>query len=260
LRQIRSGNLLFTAGGDSLAGLQLSNGKRIRLTGSFGIGPFAPSYKGAKFNVSADFHSAPGGVAWDWACNSRSHKPWTTPIDTVFRWPNSSRAKLWLPRGFGSTWQDPLIPQAFKDKTYEYGAFFIREDGLSLPMVTVLDEENGVGVTFIQAPDDVILDVQISTAKNGEIRFSRAFHRFGGDDSTSKFHMDIVVHEPDVRAALKAIVDRYPEYFDPPKWLEARHTQVGKATLTPKNWQPWASLSTGRRVWIFPIWECFYRR
>jgi hypothetical protein len=62
----------------------------------------------------------------------------------------------------------------------------------------------------------VLLDLQISTTKDGEIRFSRAFHRLGGSHGKLSFRMDIVVHEPDVRAALNAIVSRYPEYFDPP--------------------------------------------
>jgi hypothetical protein len=226
LQQIRSGDIVFTAGGSSLTGFQLSDGKRIGLEGSFGIGPYAPASSDASVKVTADFHSAPGGLAWDWQCDSRSHRSWVAPVDAVFRWPNPSRAKLWLPWGHGSKWQDPLVPQSFEDKTYEYGAFFNREGGLSLPMATVLDEENEIGLTFIQSPSDVLLDMQISTTKAGEIRFSRAFHRLGGKGSRIRFHMDIVVHEPDVRAALKAIVDRYPLYFDPASQLAH---QVGGA-------------------------------
>ncbi|HEX4485714.1 MAG TPA: NPCBM/NEW2 domain-containing protein [Terriglobales bacterium] len=215
LRQIRSGDLVFTAGGSSLAGLQLTNGKRIGLEGSFGIGPYAQPDPDASLTVDADFHPAPGGVVWEWQCSSRSHRPWVAPVDTVFKWPNS-RAKVFLAWGHGSKWQDPLAARSFEDKTYEYGAFFNREGGLSLPMASILDEENRVGVTFIQSPNDVLLDMQISTSKSGEICFSRAFHRFGGEQSEIKFHMDIVVHEPDVRAALRAVVELYPQFFDPP--------------------------------------------
>jgi hypothetical protein len=216
LKPIRSGDLVFTAGGSKLAGFQLANGRRIDLKGDFGIGPYAPVDSSSSLKVDADFLSAPGGVSCDWECSSRSHRPWIAPVDTVFKWPNPSQAKVWLPWGHGAKWEDPLVPRAFEDRTYEYGAFFNREGGLSLPMATVLDESAGVGVSFIQSPNDVLLDMQISTTKTGEIHFSRAFHRLGGEGSKSRFHMDIVVHEPDVRSALKAIVDRYPEYFDPP--------------------------------------------
>jgi hypothetical protein len=216
LQQVRSGNIVFTAAGSSLSGFQLSNGKRINLEGLFEIGPYSQIGPGASVKVDAHFKSASGGLTWEWECSSQSHRPWVAPVDTRFKWPNPARAKVWLPWGHGSKWQDPLVPQPFDDNTYEYGAFFNREGGLSLPMATILDEESGVGVTFIQSPNDVLLDMQISTSKGGEICFSRAFHRLGGQASKIKFHMDIVVHEPDVRDALKAIVDRYPQYFEPP--------------------------------------------
>ena len=167
-------------------------------------------------DIAAKFQGAPGGLAWDWQCDSHSQQPWSAPVDTLFQWPHPTQARVWLPRGYGSVWQDPLVPQPFEDRTYDYGAFFNREDGLSLPMASILDEENGIGITFIQSPRDVLLDLQISTTRSGAILFSRAFHRFAGSLSKTKLHMDIVVHEPDVRAALNAIVTRYPEYFEPP--------------------------------------------
>ncbi len=215
-RRIRSGELVFTAGGSTLTGLELGNGKRINLQASTGLGPYyAKPDAAASIKISADFDSAPGGLAWNWECWSKSHKPWTAPVDTVFKWPNPEHAKVWLPWGRGKQWQDPLVPQPLEDKTHEYGAYFNRPDGVSLPMATILDQDAGIGVTIIQSPEDVLLDMQISTTKDGEIRFSRAFHRFGGESSKVAFHMDIVVHEPDVRAALRAIVERYPKYFDP---------------------------------------------
>ena len=216
LERLNSGPVTFIAGGSSLAGLELANGKRINLTGGFGLGPHVRDQADSQVETSAEFRNSPEGLGWDWECNSNSHKPWTAPIDTIFQWPDPAQAKIWLPRGYGSQWQDPLIPQPFVDRTYDYGAFFNREDGLSLPMASILDAKNDVGITLVQSPDDVLLDMQISTSASGEIRFSRAFHRLGGKQSKIKFHMDLLVHEPDVRAALHAVVSRYPEYFDPP--------------------------------------------
>jgi len=219
LRQIKSGGMVFTAGGSSLAGLRLADGKLIKLDGSFGIGPYVHAERDTSLRIDADFREAPGGVSWDWECASRSQRPWTAPIETRFKWPNPARARVWMSRGYGMHWQDPMVTQPFENRVFDYGAFFNREDGLSLPMASVLDEENGIGITFIQSPNDVLLNMQISTTESGEISFSRAFHRFGGDSSRIKFHMDVVVHEPDIRAAMNAIVERYPEYFDPPNRL-----------------------------------------
>ena len=95
------------------------------------------------------------------------------PADTVFQWPNPARAKLWLPRGYGAQWQDPLVPQSFEDKTYDYGAFFNREDSLSLPMASILDTENGVGITFFSLRAMCCSICKSPPAKLGRLLFPR---------------------------------------------------------------------------------------
>lgn len=220
---IRSGGLRFEVRGPLLDGFRLPGGMRIALTASGGIGN---SVSGDGFVSASEFsgdfqtyRAARGGLTWNWEMTSRSSKPWTLPVDTVFHYPNTKDVRVWMPWGHTWKWEDPMLPRPFETRTWEYGAFFGRENGLSLPMATVIDKKNKIGVTFIQSPEDVLLDVQISTTKDGEIRFSRAFNRFGGKGTKTAFHMDIVVHEPDVRAALRAIVERYPKYFDPPNKL-----------------------------------------
>lgn len=216
-RKIVSGPHTFYIAGRSLVGVQLPNGKRLELLGTVGLGP--NTHERPDDNSETSFREAPGGLRWDWQHRSRAESPWTAPVDTTFTWPNANTATVWLPWGHGWQWQDPMAPRPFVDQTYEYGAFFNREFGLSLPMATIIDTANGIGISFIQSPDDVVIDMQVSTTRTGELRFSRAFNRFGGDAGPVSFRMDIVVHEPDVRAALRAIVDRYPKYFDPPNPL-----------------------------------------
>jgi hypothetical protein len=216
-REIQSGDMRFTAGGSVLAGFELSNGKHLNLQGSVAMAPYTKPSADASTDVSADFRSAPGGLAWDWECKSSSSKPWTVPVDTVFKWPDPAHAKVWLPWGYGDEWQDPLVPQPFESKTYEYGSFGTRPGGVPLPMATIIDESKGIGVTFIQSPNDVLINMQISTTDKGEVRFSRAFNRFGGPSAKVAFHMDIIVHEPEFRAGLRAMVERYPEYFETSK-------------------------------------------
>lgn len=217
--EIPSGDLTFYTRGDSLESVALANGQRIDLHVSGGMGAYVTSATNVRADSHTSLRSADGGLSWDWRVDTSSTKPWTAPVDTVFQWPDPASAEVWLPWGHTWEWQDPLEPRPFEDRTYDYGAFFNRENGLSLPMATILDRKAGVGVTFLQSPDDVLLDLQISTTAKGEIRFSRAFHRFGGPPHRVSFHMDVVVHEPDVRAALNAIVQRYPQYFDPPNPL-----------------------------------------
>lgn len=218
VKRVPSGPIAFYSDGMSLSGLELANGQRIDLRGSMGVGPHARPEGSFSGRSSSSIRTASGDLSWDWQYISQSDTPWTAPIDTVLSWPNP-HAKVWMAWGHTWQWQDPLEPRAFEDRSYEYGAFFNREHGLSLPMATIIDEDAAVGVTFIQSPDDVVLNMLISTTKGGELRFSRAFNRLGGPSSTLRFHMDVIVHEPDVRAALKAIVDRYPQYFDPPNTL-----------------------------------------
>ncbi len=222
--RVQSGALTFFTVGDSLDGFTLADGKRIDMRAHGGMGPYVSPDDSRTIEESAAFREARGGIAWDWTSRSKSNRPWTAPVDTTFTWPDPGGAEVWLPRGYGWKWQDPLESHPFEDRTYNYGAFFNREDGLSLPMATIIDRRAGIGVSFIQSPDDVLIDLQVSTTRDGSVRFSRAFNRYGGPTHDVRFHMDIVVHEPDVRAALAAIVERYPVYFEPPN---ARVHEIG---------------------------------
>ncbi|MFN8572100.1 MAG: NPCBM/NEW2 domain-containing protein [Gemmatimonadaceae bacterium] len=218
--RIPSGSLAFHGRGHRITTLELPSGQRLPLAVSGGLAPGA--LQRAPRDGVTTYHPIADGIRWNWEYRSPSQSSWTSPVDTVFQVPDPSRMRLWLPWGHGWQWEDPLAPRPFEDKTYEYGAFFNREGGLSLPMATILDPVAGVGVSFIQSPDDVLLDMQVTTTSAGEIRFSRAFHRFGGGAAPTQFNVDIVVHEPDVRAALRAIVDRYPKYFNAPNPLAHR--------------------------------------
>lgn len=214
-RRLASAGRVFELEGSRLIGFT-HRGKQVALTVWGGL--MAGAVNRSPTDGTVRYDPIAGGVSWGWAYASRASASWTSPVDTVFHWPNA-RAHVWLPWGHGWEWQDPLEPRAFADKTYEYGAFFNREGGLSLPMATVLDHEAGVGVSFIQNPGDVLIDMQVTTTAAGEIRFSRAFHRFGGGAAPVRFHVDVIVHEPDVRAALRAIVSTYPAYFNAPNPL-----------------------------------------
>ena len=185
VKRIPSGPVAFFSDGLSLSGLELASGQRIDLRGTIGVGPHARPAGSFSGKSSTSLRTGSGDLNWDWQYISHSETPWTAPIDTVLTWPNP-RARVWMPWGHTWQWQDPMEPRAFEDRSYEYGAFFNREHGLSLPMATIIDEEAGVGVTFIQSPDDVVVNMLVSTTKDGELRFSRAFNRLGGPSSTVK--------------------------------------------------------------------------
>ena len=55
----------------------------------------------------------------------------------------------------------------------------------------------------------------MTTDEEGSLVFSRIYHRIG-ESQPACFALDLVAHEGDWRGAMRWMVGRYPEYFDPP--------------------------------------------
>lgn len=168
--------------------------------------------------LTESFRPLGDGVRWQVEVRSRDDRGghWTMPIDTVLRWAEPSTLRLWTAGGGPAEWRDPLLPEPFGPLRREYGAFYNRPFGLSLPLVTVLDDRLHRGITLLQSPDDVLFDLSLATTADGELRWSHALHRLGDADQPLVFHRDLVLHAQDPRAALRAMVQRYPAWFEPP--------------------------------------------
>jgi hypothetical protein len=148
-----------------------------------------------------------------------SGSPWSTPIVTRLIWNQTETAKFWTawdrPPGVGTGWRDPLVPSSFADLSLSYGGHIKEAEAFSLPLATILDASADVGLSLVQSPESVLLDMRLTTSKHGEVIFTRIHHRIV-DSSLIRFAMDLVPHPADWRAALGWMVKRYSGYFDPP--------------------------------------------
>jgi hypothetical protein len=144
-------------------------------------------------------------------------------------WPDVFFDSLkWFDAKEGPKWADPLVLTAFRNRTFYYGSVYyqyeksasywympIFNDTFCIPLATVVDEANDVGMSLALSPDDVLLDMTMETTAAGGIKFSRLFRRIS-ESSPVDFAMDLTAHEPDWRGGLRWMTERYPEYFHPP--------------------------------------------
>ena len=147
-------------------------------------------------------------------------KPWTTPIETQFKWSEPEKALFWTTwddsrKTPGSDWIDPMIPQPFTDLALTYGGTEpFRQKSYAIPIATVIEPDQDTGVSLILSPEDIPAVVNLTTATDGTIIFSRSNLRISSDRPVH-LSMDIITHADDWRSALGWMVDRYPKYFNP---------------------------------------------
>ncbi|MEW6741248.1 MAG: NPCBM/NEW2 domain-containing protein [Planctomycetota bacterium] len=206
-----SGKRLELLGYHSLFGMEPSGAPEITETA-----PSTVQYRRAlspscvqldRFAVTAT------GLRWEVEIESED-PPWTTPIETHLRVPCTPSTRIWAAWGGDSTsWSDPLEPRPFQAMTLEYGLYFTRPSGISLPIVTLLEPDLAVSVIF--SPEDPAFDGELRIGEDGSLVWSRRCHRLGEGRSV-RFVTDLVLHEADVRAALAALVERYRSFFEPP--------------------------------------------
>lgn len=176
--------------------------------------------------------------------------PWSTPIETLVVYPDSTNARFWTAWGdprLGEIkslppseqaelgilqsdktgkWTDPLIPIPFVNDTIWYGAPPYRYENprlgycpfqpnlTGIPLLTLSEEKHDLGVSLILSPADTLLDLHLRTRSNGEFIFSRENHRISSAN-TIRFHQDLIVHESGWRGGLRWMASNYPDYFDP---------------------------------------------
>jgi len=147
--------------------------------------------------------------------------PWSVPIETIIEWPEPARARFWTAWGDprveqAREWSDPLEPVPFLDRQLRYGSTtFQRSDGFCLPLATVLEAADDLGVTVALSPEDLLLDMDLRVTAGGGIVFSRTKHRISAS-SPVRFSMDIVSHAADWRGGPAFLARKYPAFFDPP--------------------------------------------
>ena len=197
------------------------------------------------------FYTTPGGIKWEVEIIDNGAF-WSTPINIILDYPADRDTRFWTAwgspngnttnkkinekeianamvksdSGDRSNWLDPLLSIPFRDDIYYYGAPYYTYDNpitafcpfqgdlFCIPMISIMEPKNDLGISLIQSPEDLLLDMYLGTTKTGIVKLTHLNHRFGGGRSI-RFNMDIVVHEADWRASLGAIYNNYPQYFEP---------------------------------------------
>ncbi len=146
--------------------------------------------------------------------------PWSTPIQTTMTLPNARHVRFWTAWMHGDDrWEDPLVARPFAQASWAYGAYF--GAGISLPLATVLYDDQDRGLSLALSPEDSILNTTLATTDSATVSFRRSNNRLGAG-RTQSFSMDLIAHEADWRGGLRWMVERYPQFFDPPNPLAAQ--------------------------------------
>jgi hypothetical protein len=206
---------------------------------------------GRQLTLTESFTPASDSIRWEIQITDDG-KPWSEPIRTTLHYPAGDQTRLWsawadprngpltkapreemvkaglVPRTKESgDWADPLTPIRPLDAVLHYGApHYTYEKPLlhilpynrnvfCLPLVSLMEPGEDTALSLILCPEDLMLDMTLTTGKNGSVRFDRLFHRIG-DGKTLRFRMDLACHAADPRAAIGWMQQHYRDFFVPP--------------------------------------------
>ncbi|MCZ7544940.1 MAG: hypothetical protein M5R40_16090 [Anaerolineae bacterium] len=203
---------------------------------------------GTRCVLRETFQSRDSHIRWEVEVRGQG-QPWTTPIETIFNWGATDDLLIWTTWGNNAPidwtvppfsefrynllnrkaiepvvpWIDPLVPIPFADLSLAYGGIdkdrrrlgYMADETFSVPIVSVLDRNGEAGFSLVQSPEDLLLDLRLSIGANGEISYTREYHRIALPTQPVRFSLDLVAHEGDWRAGLGWMAERYPQYFEP---------------------------------------------
>ncbi|MBN2210932.1 MAG: chitobiase/beta-hexosaminidase C-terminal domain-containing protein [Sedimentisphaerales bacterium] len=174
---------------------------------------------GQKATMIEYFRPGKNSVRWELEILSNDDY-WSAPIETHWRWPDEAGSLFWTAwgdaHGKEDEWSDPLAPQPWADRDFRYGGHsYFKEPGtFSLPLATILTPKDDRGISLVLSPEDLILTMNMRTTRQGEVAFSRLYHRLG-ESRVVHCALDIIAHKADWRGGAGWLVDRYPDYFNP---------------------------------------------
>jgi hypothetical protein len=157
---------------------------------------------------------------------------WSAPVITMMEWPDAQEEKIWSAwqdplnlRPNADTgdadmqWNDPLLARPFSDGNWNYGeppgGGYEKGDIITLPMVTVLAENEDLGLSLVESPEDPLVEMKLMTTAQGRISLIRSGQRFSADHSV-RWAMDLIPHRGNWRPSLAWMSKTYPGFFDPP--------------------------------------------
>jgi hypothetical protein len=210
------------------------------------------SYHGRKFFSVETFTSHDGSINWKMSIEDKNNDFWSVPVKTVFRYPLTGETRCWsawsdprqgtllnmtdedlIKKGIipdaenANDWADPLVTIPLQNTKLWYGeepynydetfkSFGLRNQQkniICIPMLSVLENQQDIGLSFVLSLDDLMLNVSLEITEQGDVIISRENYRLG-EGVKLDFSMDIVCHDADIRSVLKWITGTYPEYFN----------------------------------------------
>lgn len=188
--------------------------------------------KGQECLVTETFTPTRNSIRWEVAVACDNSKPWTTYLFSRVKYPATAKTRFWTswseggpveepsplpgktkpipdPKARVMTWNDPLVVKPLTVHQWGFGG------GISIPIATFLEPEADTGISLAVSPDQPIVQLALQTKPDGTVQFSHASIRLG-ENRTVKFAADLVSHEADWRGGLRWMVNRYPEFFNPP--------------------------------------------
>jgi hypothetical protein len=171
-----------------------------------------------EFSTVQRFLPAQRSVRWEIEITCDG-EPWAAPIDTTLRWPTPATAEFWTAwLGGDDVWTDPLLTQPMSNCSWAcswmYGPY-ASVGGFCIPLASVLESHEDTGLSVVLSPEDPLLELTLTNDAEGAVCFRRENLRLG-QGRTVKIAADLVAHEADWRGGLRWMVQRYPDYFEPP--------------------------------------------
>jgi hypothetical protein len=179
----------------------------------------APS--GERCRVTERFLPSATSVRWEVEILGEG-RPWSTAVETELAWLDARDVRVWT--GWSQSgeesndWADPLTFSKVSNATLRYGdsadGQLNGKNSFSVPIVTLAELQRDLALSFVQSPEDTLLDMELRTTELGDAILSRFNHRIS-NTSPIRFAMDLVAHSADWRAGLGWMVSRYPQFFEP---------------------------------------------
>ena len=165
-------------------------------------------------------------IRWEVEVEGSDH-PWSTGIGTMMTFSDSANARFWTtwgnpdhlsPADWGDNpdvWHNPFEYRTFRNMHLVYGGHFGKGAGYAIPVFSVMYPEEMTGISLAMSPEDPLLDVQMVTTREGEVKQTRKFNRLEKGKPVT-FTMHLCIHAPDWRSVISFVIGKYPRYFVPP--------------------------------------------
>jgi autotransporter-associated beta strand protein len=171
----------------------------------------AQNAQGKVCTLSDSFTPTSNSIRWVFQVFS-TNSSWTAPLILQLQYPVSSTTLFWTPWVYSTNWVDPLVPQSPTNSSWNYGN---GAGSICIPMASMLEPENDIGLSMVVSPAQPILQLVLSNSSTGLMQFQHSLLRLG-NSSNITFTADIVAHEADWRGGLRWMTTNYAAFFDPP--------------------------------------------